>query len=221
MPEPIPINPKQGYDLWAPTYDNTPNPVVALDSRHTISHLAPQPGEHILDAGYGTGRNIQPLLDAGAIPTGVDFSDGMLSVAKQRHPDVSFTVSSLDQLPDDWSDFDAVLCALLGEHLSSIDPVFASLHRVTKPGGRLVFSFYHPWMAEAGIEANFTLAEKEYRLGAETHSIDDYAKSIADAGYTDVTTTVYDVDDELVSRVQKAEKYLGKPILVVLCTTQP
>jgi SAM-dependent methyltransferase len=65
---------REGYDLWAESYDATPNPVVALDTRHTIEHLPPQDGERILDAGCGTGRNLQALLDEGVGPVEVGFS---------------------------------------------------------------------------------------------------------------------------------------------------
>jgi ubiquinone/menaquinone biosynthesis C-methylase UbiE len=209
------IDPQQGYDLWANTYDDTPNPVVSIDTRYTISHLDPQPGEKILDAGCGTGRNIQPLLDAEADVVGVDFSAGMIDVARAKHPKVTFVTSSLDALPDHLVDFDAILCALVGEHLRELEAVFRGFHRALKPTGRLTFSAYHPWMAAAGIEANFTLADKEYRLGAETHTVDDYTSAMAAQSFSNILTHTYDVDDALVAQVPKAAKYLGKPLLLV------
>ena len=78
------VTAREGYDLWANTYDQTPNPVVAMDSRHTMSLLNPQPGQKILDAGCGTGRNLARISRAGARPYGLDFSLGMLRVAKPR-----------------------------------------------------------------------------------------------------------------------------------------
>jgi SAM-dependent methyltransferase len=44
------------------TYDETPNPVVAMDARHTLDALAPKPDEHVLDAGCGTGRHLGPMI---------------------------------------------------------------------------------------------------------------------------------------------------------------
>jgi hypothetical protein len=35
------VDARVGYDLWSDTYDSTPNPVVAMDSRHSIKQLAP------------------------------------------------------------------------------------------------------------------------------------------------------------------------------------
>ena len=41
---------RAGYDQWSETYDHTPNPLVALDRRHTMQLLRPRTGERILDA---------------------------------------------------------------------------------------------------------------------------------------------------------------------------
>jgi SAM-dependent methyltransferase len=225
----IRVDAREGYDLWARSYDKTPNPLVALDARYTIAHLKPKAGERILDAGCGTGRNMQALLEAGAEIVGVDFSQGMINFAKQKLPGVSFFTSTLETLPNELvgfdavepgfdaveAGFDAVLCALVGEHLTDLDRVLASFHSALNPGGRITFSVYHPWLAESGVEANFTLNNKEYRLGAETHTIDDYTRAMSDHSFTDISTTVYDVDDWLVERVPAA-KYLAKPLLVVI-----
>ena len=56
---------REGYDRWSSSYDRTPNPLVALDRRHTLDLLAPRPGERILDAGCGTGANLGAILRAG------------------------------------------------------------------------------------------------------------------------------------------------------------
>ena len=70
-----------GYDLWAESYDQSDNPLVALDRRYTPRHLGACRGERVLDAGCGTGANLVSLRRAGARPVGLDFSRGMLRVA--------------------------------------------------------------------------------------------------------------------------------------------
>ena len=79
---------RQGYDLWAETYDATPNPIVAMDARHSIELLAPKSGERVLDAGCGTGRNLTPVCRAGGQAVGLDFSLGMLRVARFESPNI-------------------------------------------------------------------------------------------------------------------------------------
>jgi len=83
------VGAREGYDLWAETYDETPNPVVAMDARYTLDVLSSRPKELILDAGCGTGRHLGSLLRARSNPVGVDFSRGMLEIARRNYPEVS------------------------------------------------------------------------------------------------------------------------------------
>src|SRR5262249_9666626 len=135
------VSAREGYDRWSATYDSTPNPVVSMDSRHTTRLLAAAGNELILDAGCGTGRNLRQLLAAESSPVGIDFSLGMLAVARHNFPDVPFALADLERpLPFTADTFDAVLCALIGEHLSDLRGVSEEFYRVLKPAGRLVYS---------------------------------------------------------------------------------
>ena len=66
---------REGYDRWSDSYDETPNPLVSLDRRHTVRALDPRPGERVLDAGCGTGAHLGRLCAARSLPVGLDFSD--------------------------------------------------------------------------------------------------------------------------------------------------
>jgi SAM-dependent methyltransferase len=211
------LDAQDGYDLWAQTYDETPNPVVHMDGRRTLAALAPCPGEAILDAGCGTGRNLAGMLAAGSRPTGVDFSPGMLSIARARAPGVPLLQANLEQpLPLAPGCFDAVLCALVGEHLSDLSAVFRSIHAVLRPGGRFVFSVYHPAMAARGAEAQFEREGVEYRLGAVQYTVADYLARLAAAGFTALEAQEYQGDAAMLAAVPRATKYLGFPVLLVV-----
>jgi len=213
---------REGYDLWAAAYDATPNPVVALDERLTLGLLAPRAGERILDAGCGTGRNLVRLAAAGAQVTGLDFSPGMLAVAARRVPGARLAEADLHarlDLAD--ASFDAVLCALIGEHLRELDTCAREFRRVLVPGGRLVFSVYHPAMAEAGKEANFERDGVEYRLGAVRHTLADYERALLAAGFVDLRRHEHAGDEDLAQRLPSARRYLGFPLLLVLCARAP
>ena len=213
---------RAGYDLWAEAYDATSNPLVVLDRRHTIAHLRPRRGERIVDAGCGTGAHLRRIVAAGARPVGLDFSMGMLRVARRSAPGVPLAQADLhDGLPLRRGRFDGFLCALVSEHLESLRTLFAEAFAVVRSGGRLVFSAFHPEVARAGVEANFEREGVEYRLGAEPHTVDDYLHHIHDAGFRDLRWRSYSVDAPLVDQIPWASKYLGRPLLFLVEAERP
>ena len=84
------------------------------------------------------------------------------------------------------------------------------------PGGRFVFSVFHPEMAAAGLEANFQKTGVEYRLGAHRHSVDDYLGAIEDAGFDEVVAHAFAGDDTLAAKMPSARKYVGQPLLLAI-----
>jgi SAM-dependent methyltransferase len=123
-------------------------------------------------------------------------------------------------LHEEWpfltEDFEAILCALAGEHLRNPAVFFRSAFAALKPEGRLVFSVFHPAMVEAGIESNFERSGVEYRLGAQRHAVADYLNAAAEAGFGRVRAQEFHGDAQLVQEVPWAVKYLGRPLLFVL-----
>jgi SAM-dependent methyltransferase len=175
--------------------------------------LDPQPGELILDAGCGTGRNLGPILAAGAQAVGIDFSSGMLAVARDAAPACALAAVDLrTALPFGDGCFDAVLCSLVGEHLDEIVAPLTEFRRVTRPGGRLVFSVYHPEVAAQGVEANFKLDGVEYGLGAAQHSVQDYLDAVVDAGFDEVAFASFNGG-------AGTGRYEGKPLLFLVAAT--
>ena len=208
---------REGYDRWSETYDATPNPLVALDRRVTLAALSPRAGERVLDAGCGTGTHLAALCAARSRTVGLDFSAGMLRVARRRAPQAALAQADLDrQFPVRLGAFDAVLSALVSEHLANIGRFFAEALAALRPGGRLVFSAFHPELARGGIEANFEQGGTEYRLGAERYTVADYLNHIADAGFRDLEWREYRGDDQLVQEVPAASKYRNRPLLLLV-----
>jgi SAM-dependent methyltransferase len=210
---------REGYDLWANSYDRTLNPIVVMDARHSLRILEPTAGELILDAGCGTGRNLGTILAAGARAVGIDFSANMLAEAR-AHSGADLLAADLQRpLPFADACFDAVLCALVGEHLTQLEQCLIEFRRVLKPGGRLIFSVYHPGLAAAGIEANFERDGIEYRLGAQPYSVQDYLDATSGAGFEEIAFAEFRGDARLTDQVPSAARYEGSPLLLLIAAT--
>ena len=117
--------------------------------------------------------------------------------------------------------FHAVLCALVGEHLPTLGQPLREMQRVLRPAGRLVFSVYHPAMAAAGIEANFSEEGVEYRLGAYRHTVDGYLDALRAVGLVEIEQRELCGDEELIGVIPAARRYLGFPVLLLVRARRP
>ncbi|MFD8142215.1 class I SAM-dependent methyltransferase [Streptomyces sp. NPDC059708] len=148
-PDPVRAN---DYDAFAEAYsaENENSPVNASYERPAMLALAGDvAGRRILDAGCGSGPLSAALRERGAVVTGVDSSAGMLALARRRLGDgAALHVADLnDPLPFDDGAFDDVVASLVLHYLEDWGPVLAELRRVIRPGGRLLASVDHPFVA--------------------------------------------------------------------------
>ena len=211
------IGAQEGYDRWSETYDQTANPIVSMDNRYTPRFFTPKLGERILDAGCGTGRHFALMLKSGSQVFGIDFAPGMLQIAHRKYPQVPVILADLQKpLPVRSESFDAVLCALVGEHLKDLHAFFRETHGILRAGGRLLFSVYHPEMAVAGKEAQFQRKGIEFRLGAYRHTIQDYLNTLDEVGFDDLDKHEFQGDEKLIAEIPEAEKYSDFPMLLLV-----
>lgn len=105
---------------------------------YVVAAVDPQPGELILDLAAGTGTSSRPLADRGAIVVPTDLSLGMLAVGKRREPDLQFLAGDALSLPFATASFDAVTISFGLRNVEDTAAALRELHRVTKPGGRIV-----------------------------------------------------------------------------------
>lgn len=130
------------FDDVARRYDLT-NDVLSLGQdrrwrRDVLDAVAPMPGERVLDLAAGTGTSSQPFQDRGATVVPCDFSEGMLQVGKQARPHLPFVAGDGTRLPFGDDTFDAVTISFGLRNIVDPDAGLRELHRVTRPGGRLV-----------------------------------------------------------------------------------
>lgn len=136
------------YDRIAGAYDLMSNASEKPARQAGLEALAMQPGQKVLEIGFGTGNEVidlANLVGTSGLVAGIDISTGMLDVTKKKLSEQSITtpidlrVGDARQLP--WSDgsFDAVYTSFTLELFPGEDiaAVLKESMRVLKPGGKV------------------------------------------------------------------------------------
>ena len=95
-----------------------------------------------MDLGCGTGVLCEILLGSGIRAEGMDFSAGMIEIARQSNPEIPYQVADMITFCPD-RQFDLVTCT--GDALnhiravSDIGKIFRNVYRYTAPGGYFIF----------------------------------------------------------------------------------
>ena len=95
-----------------------------------------------MDLGCGTGVLCEILAQAGIRAAGMDFSSGMIEIARQGNPEISYQVADMITFCPD-QQFDLVTCT--GDalnhirQLSDIRKIFQNVSHYTRSGGYFIF----------------------------------------------------------------------------------
>jgi len=113
------------------------------------------PGDNVLDIACGNGQLARRLASLGAHVVATDFSPQFLRLAEKRTaalPEIADRVvfreidatdpAQLSTLGERC--YDAVTCLMGLMDMPEIDPLFAAIPRLLRPGGRFVFAVQHP-----------------------------------------------------------------------------
>jgi SAM-dependent methyltransferase len=102
------------------------------------------PGDHVLDVGCFTGvlaREAHSRVGPSGRVVGMDRNPGMLAVAKQVAPEVTWQEGDLKALPFEDASFDVVASGF-GLPYFDRTPMLREMWRVLKPGGRMILSVW-------------------------------------------------------------------------------
>lgn len=126
------------FDTIAHTYDRLNRLMtLGLDRRWRKRALRGIQG-NVLDVACGTGDMAVSLVERGCTVTGVDISEEMLAIARQKAPIVTFMIADAEHLPFPDASFDAVTCAFGVRNFVHLEQGLNEMLRVLKPGGQLV-----------------------------------------------------------------------------------
>ena len=104
----------------------------------------------VLDIGCGTGDYVVYLAGCGLDVTGLDASENMLAVARQKVEkqvlkNVSLVQSQAQELPFKDQSFKTVICSLALEFTGQPEKVVREIYRVLQPSGQFVLAFLNFW----------------------------------------------------------------------------
>ncbi|MGW3203585.1 class I SAM-dependent methyltransferase [Streptomyces sp. NPDC001135] len=149
------------YETYAAPI-NTPFATALLDA------VDLWPGAAVLDLACGTGftaRAAAALVGPTGRVYGTDIDEGMIRVARERHPrlypDIEFTVAPADRLPHPEGAFDVVVCQQGVQFFPDLAAALAETARVTRPGGRFAATV---WAA----------LDRQPYFRAQLHAIEDH-----------------------------------------------
>jgi malonyl-CoA O-methyltransferase len=177
------LDPIAAYALWAATYPpHAHNPLMQAEERAMLALLGDLHGCTVLDAGCGSGRYLAHARQRGAYGIlGVDLSAEMLSqAARDQH--TRLIRGSLDALPirDSWAD--VTICGLTIGHLTELRTPLAELRRVTRRGGRLLCSDFHPIGHALGWRREFRAGDQRFAVRHTPHLYSHWQHACAALG---------------------------------------
>lgn len=131
------------YKRYAPQYDLLFGKVFHPGRKAVIEELDCQPGESILEVGVGTGLSL-PLYDKSVQVTGIDISEDMLEIARQRKArmnldNVELHVMNAQEMDFPDNHFDKVVAMYVASVVPDPVALVEEMRRVCKPGGQLIF----------------------------------------------------------------------------------
>jgi cytosine/adenosine deaminase-related metal-dependent hydrolase/ubiquinone/menaquinone biosynthesis C-methylase UbiE len=140
------ISSKDGYSVWAQTYDTAPNPMLSLEHRILESILPDARALDIVDLGCGTGRWLATLQDAGPRSLlGIDSSPEMLQVAKSKLGNgAALLNANCENISLPQVSADLVLCSFLLSYIEDASSFLKKIRAILRPDGRAFLTDLHP-----------------------------------------------------------------------------
>jgi SAM-dependent methyltransferase len=131
-----------GWERVADKYDLVWSSLTRQFIPHLISTAQVSASMSVLDVACGPGYVSAAVKELGAVPTGIDFSEKMIAMAKATFPDISFLQGDAQELPFGDASFDRVLVNFGLLHVAHPERACAEACRVLKPKGRFSFSVW-------------------------------------------------------------------------------
>ena len=146
-------------------FENSYGKFIDFQERRILDKLLIDNNEVILDLACGSGR----FMNYASL--GVDASEEMLKVAKEKHPEKNFYFSDASQIPLEDNSIDTIITFHFFMHLDlkKVQEILKECNRVLKKNGRIIFDIPSAKRRslirykKSGWHGNFALSSNEIK----------------------------------------------------------
>jgi SAM-dependent methyltransferase len=117
-------------DQQVPTYEEA------------LRRVGLEPGQRVLDIGCGAGAFLRLVADRGAVPFGLDASEALIELARERVPGADLRVGEMEDLPYDDDAFDLVTGFNSFFFANDLVAALREAGRVARPGAAIVIQVW-------------------------------------------------------------------------------
>lgn len=142
-------NEAEWYDDYLADSDSYQRQIIMPN---IVRIIDPAPGKKVLDVACGQGLFSESMMDKGANVVGVDISQELITLAKNKFKNKvlkgdSFIVSPADKMisagvPE--KSCDSAMCILASQNIKEFDVVIKETSKILKPKGKFVIVLNHP-----------------------------------------------------------------------------
>ena len=156
-------------------------------------------GKRLVDIGTGTGTLARGFAQRGAIVTGLDPSDSMLTEASRLATEEGLTIEFINATAEHTRGTDAQMDLVsAGQcwHWFDRTAAAAEVHRILRPGGRIIIAHFD-WIPLPGnlLELTEDLIcqfNPNWRGGGGTGTYRRWFADVSGAGFAELTSATYD-----------------------------
>ncbi len=128
-------------------------------------------GKRLLEIGCGLGTDLLQFARGGAKVTGVDLTPASIDLVKKRFAlyriPVRAQVADAEKLPFSDHSFDVVYSFGVLHHTPNTLKAIEEVHRVLKPGGRIIIMLYHRQSMHVALGSLYAKFAHKFRGGSE------------------------------------------------------
>ncbi len=184
-------------DTWNAALYDSRHQFVSIYGEGLLALLKPKAGEFILDVGCGTGDLTVQIAEADALVMGIDQSAAMIQQAKEKYPEVEFSIGDVRNL-DYVGKFDAVFSNAVLHWVKPAEAALKSIYSSLKPGGRFVAEFGGQGNIQSVLAAvqiafqKLALGDPSEKLPWYFPSLPEYVSLLARQGFNVQYAEIYD-----------------------------